>query len=468
MKMTRKEFLAKSAISLSALSLMKNTLATPPKVPSRDSSILNFGAKADGKTDDTQAMLKTLKKYGECYFPKRKKPYIIGGAIVDNANIFGDGQIKKKTKSPYIIRFTGRHNKLNGLSFISTESYNNQITEISLADTLTSLEINHCTFDSKIYSAISADINGKNDKSLKYKKPAKNIHITNCFFLGEYSRPIYLHSIEDIIISKNHFENTLFDAIRLRQKVGKTIISKNNFKNIGTLKSADSQDAIDTYWSGSELIITENIIDGCSKHALDIKGHAPNGAYGSNKIIISNNIIKKSQYCGIALSAGHKLANNKFKPIESIIINSNIIESSNQVKLSSGNSAILLRHAVNKVIISSNQIQNNLCRGIYLNNFEATAPANSSIIISENQCHNNGYKSDGHGILVSSASGVIIRGNICNGNNIVGIAVTDDTKRGFQKTSGIITHNICKANKKAQLISPPKSKELLISENITS
>lgn len=471
MKFSRKEFIKGSLLILSTISLKAN--ATSKAKHSPDSNILNFGAKADGVSDDSKAVREALLEHSECYIPKTKNSFILGDIKVDSSRVYGLGKIRKKEGSKSIFQIMGNSSQISGLEFVSGDAYTNGMADIRLMESAKNIKILDCNFKSNIYSAITADQNGKSDQSLTYSKPAEDIIISSCIFSGKYSRPIYLHSVSNITISNNIIKNSLFDGIRLRQKVGKCIISNNHFSNIGTKKSDDTQDAIDTYWSGHELIISNNIIDGCAKHGIDIKGHEPNSNYGSNKVIIENNIIKNSMYCGISLSAGKKGKQKKFISIHSIVISNNIIEKSNRIKLPAGNAGIFIRHGVKNITINSNQIINNLCRGIYITNQELKAQANESIIISENQCVNNGYEGDGYGILVSSVNGVIIRGNICENKSKsdqqqVGIAVINDTKRGFSKTTGIIKDNICRKNLKAQIIVPPEYKELIIKDNLSS
>jgi len=473
MKFSRKDFLKKTLMGVGLIAVNANANVTNTYYPK--ANILNFGAKANGKSDDSYAIIKALKELGECYIPKHPNGFILGDIIIEATNIHGPGTVVKSPKAKSIFIMSGVKSSIEGLTFNSKDKYINTVTEIRLASSAMNIKIQDCNFESSIYSAIAADTNGVDDQSLTYKEVAKDIMISNCIFSGRYSRPIYLHSVENISIIDNIIKNSLFDGIRLRQRTGKCLIANNQFSNIGTKKSSDSQDAIDSFWSGSELTITNNMIDNCSKHGLDIKGHSPDGSYGSNKVIISNNQIKNSQHCGILLSAAAKLKSGKYKSVHNITVSNNIIEKSNQAKVASGNAAVFLRHGLSNIILNSNQIINNYCRGIFINNGEAEARANRSIIISDNQCVNNGYKKDGHGIIVSSVDGLIIRGNICENSEtysekrqLVGIAVVNDTKRGFSATSGIITNNICRNNKKAQLIVPKKTNTLIVKDNLIS
>ena len=261
MKFSRKDFLKKTLMGVGLIAVNANANVTNTYYPK--ANILNFGAKANGKSDDSYAIIKALKELGECYIPKHPNGFILGDIIIEATNIHGPGTVVKSPKAKSIFIMSGVKSSIEGLTFNSKDKYINTVTEIRLASSAMNIKIQDCNFESSIYSAIAADTNGVDDQSLTYKEVAKDIMISNCIFSGRYSRPIYLHSVENISIIDNIIKNSLFDGIRLRQRTGKCLIANNQFSNIGTKKSSDSQDAIDSFWSGSELTITNNMIDNC-------------------------------------------------------------------------------------------------------------------------------------------------------------------------------------------------------------
>lgn len=444
MKLTRKSFLKYSGLYLLSTSLNLNAKEDSKK----EVNVKDFGAKGDGQTDDTLAFQKALKENNACFIPPGK--YLLKELILSEQKLYGHGQILMSPSAKFAIGLKS-NTIIEGLEFISKSIYKNTISDLKILENAKHVLIKNNRFTSSTYSAISADINGKDDTSLTYKNSAQDIKILENFFTGNYSRHIYLHSVNDLIISHNSFSDSNFDSIRLRQRVENSIISHNIFKNIGTLKSKDSQDAIDTYWSGNKLTISHNLIEGCSKHGLDIKGHNPNGDYGSEKIIISHNQIRNSQHCGISLSAGAALKNNIIKPLKNIIIENNIIEANNQSK-TPGNAGIQLRQGIQDSQITKNQIYGNLGRGIFAFNPIERAPQLKNLIISQNIVKNNGFKKDAHGIILSSVENLVCTENICENEKAgneqqIGLAIIHDTKRGFKKTTGIIKDNILNGHK---------------------
>lgn len=444
MKFNRKDFFKLSLVSLISFKVHAQNNDTE-NIPH---NIKNFGAKGDGKSDDSIALKRCLKKFASCYIPRGH--FLLNEVQIKDAKIYGNGEIKTATGAQYAIGL-GSNTHLDGITFSAITPYKNSISDIKLLESASNIKITNCNFNSSTYSAINADANGIDDSSLSYKKNAANILISQNIFNGKYSRHIYLHSVQEIQILSNQFLNSLFDSIRLRQNTSDIIISSNLFKNIGTQKSTDSQDAIDTYWSGNKLIISDNIIDKCSKHGLDIKGRQPSNKYGSDKIQISNNQIRNTQHCGISLSAGATLKDKKISPIENIIIHSNIIEKNNTSR-TKGNAAIQLRQSIKSCQIYNNQVQNNYGRGIFVFNPIKGAPQSENIIISKNICLDNGYQNDAHGIIITDVKDLICTDNICkntkSGNTqIVGIAITHNKALGFNKTTGVIENNIVSGHK---------------------
>ena len=466
MNISREHFLKKGLLGIGLFAATRNSQASNER--HQASNIFHYGAKGDGKHDDTKALLKAIKQTGSCYIPSHPNPFVISEAEVSSCSIYGEGMISKKKGAVACFITKDKDVLIDGITFLSADSYQNSKSDIKLGDSSSNIRIHNCHFKSSLYSAISADTNGETDKSLTYKAPASHILISNCLIDGQYSRGLYLHNVFEISILNNVLKNTLFDAIRLRQKTGSCLINSNQFFNIGTKKSKDSQDAIDTYWSGQSLTITNNIIKRCSKHALDLKGSSFDESYGTEKIIIANNQISEIDYCGINLSASTNKSTQR--AVSKVIINSNLIERCNQQKVSSGNAAILVREKIKNLTITSNLISDNNCRGIFISNLKPNIEENQSIIISSNQCIDNGFKNDGHGILVSSCRFFIIKDNICENTTdqkkqIVGIAIVDDKKRGFKPSKGILTNNVCVNNKKSSIIIP-KNSEIMSKDNM--
>jgi len=140
---------------------------------------------------------------------------------------------------------------------------------------------------------------------------------------------------------------------------------------------------IDIDQNSSDIIIAENIIDGCA-NGINIE---------SNDSMIIGNIIINSTFDGISLQTG-------VLPLESgyrIIVTNNILDGNGNY----GISATGKRH-----IISNNSIDNNTLGGINLVGFDNN-------IISENVIYNNG--NDG----INFAGAIASTNNIINSNQII-------------------------------------------------
>ena len=211
------------------------------------------------------------------------------------------------------------------------------------------------------------------------------LHIANSTFHGSI-RPLLLDNIANFTIRGNVIRHAGREGIKMRYNAGHGIISDNLFHDIGKNPGERaSQDAIDTYWSGQRLLITNNIIRRTASHGLDIKGISDDGASGSRSVIIANNHFSETGASGITLSGlgglylldedGNPLVNDDDSaqqieftgtPNHSILIQGNIIENGNRfgtrahagIYAFSGN----LRH----ITIADNFITNHRGHGIYI------------------------------------------------------------------------------------------------------
>jgi hypothetical protein len=172
------------------------------------------------------------------------------------------------------------------------------------------------------------------------------------------------------------------DSIRLRQNIKNVLIDGNSFLNIG-VKSSESSDAIDSYWSGEEMIITNNYFSGIASHGLDIKGVSPDAKSKTSKVIISNNIFDSIQFSGILVSSG-AIVKGKSNMVSNFNIISNQFFSTNLNNKNVNDAAIFLRHGVQDSIISNNIIDAEKSHGIVIASFDEKADQTSNIIISSN------------------------------------------------------------------------------------
>lgn len=323
--------------------------------------------------------------------------------LKDNDYILGPGVVE--LTGPDAIVIQGRNVVLDSVSFKASIGPKKHSSAIRMLQGCENLTIKNCAFEGDAYCVLKADINSNKDGDLTFDKPVGPITFINNSCDG-FSRHIYLSSVSRINIEGNFFKNSARDSIRLRQGVRKVLISKNTFDNVGK-KTGESADAIDTYWSGEELIISSNIINNCAVHGLDLKGISPDGKGASSKVIVENNIINGCVFSGILVSSG-KVHLKKKNKVADFIIKSNVIKNCNKNNKNPNDAAIFLRHGVQGCIISLNQISSSNGHGIVLGNFEEKAEQTKNITIAENQI----VSKSGDCVRVFAADNVVLARNI--------------------------------------------------------
>lgn len=323
--------------------------------------------------------------------------------LEDYSQIVGPGIIKLKSSSEGFF-FKGKNILIDNVTFIVEDNTQKRNSLFHLLDGANNISIRNSTFNGARYSILKSDINSKKDKDLLFKNRVKELKFINNLCFGSYSRHLLLSSLENVKITGNTFKNSVRDSIRIRQNVKRVTISGNTFKNIG-VKSKESSDAIDTFWSGEELIISNNHFSTISTHALDIKGISPDTKSKSSKVIISDNIFSDIQFSGILISSG-AIVKNKVNKVDNFIIKGNQFYNINLNAKNKNDSPIFLRHGVKDVIISSNIIDANNSHGIVLGNFEQNAAQTSGVLILSNI-----IKAKGNPVFVHASRDVIVKSN---------------------------------------------------------
>jgi len=414
----------------------------------------------NGITDDTDALISALNTSDTVWIPKGKT-YLIGDVEVSGKKIFGLGALKKKTESNYGIKISGTGSVIDGITFVSEESDGQPNWDIKLMDGAKDVTIKNCRFTSPSYSAIAAA-----DEGELYATRISGVLIYNNFFIG-YARPIFLLYADNLTIKGNVIRDTSYDGIRLRYNDGFTLIDGNQFINIGVMSADDGQtkDAIDTFYSGTNLTITNNIVRVTKSAAFDIKGVAPDGTR-TQKVIISNNQIYKTQTAAINIyGEGDYDTLGNYAFCDGVVVTNNIIQECNQANSvglgTTSEAAIYIKGLSKYVNISNNYCVSNYGRGILISNIDIGKSASKSIICSKNICVNNGYngQSGSSGIHVNGVDGLIIEGNICENDSdllnpyqAVGIYLAS-TGSGYSPTkSSFIDKNICRNNLTNQIL----------------
>jgi len=365
--------------------------------------------------------VQAIKKTGAAYFP----PGIheLNSVVITDGRLFGPGTIRKSPKATEALTLKGAV-LIEGLSFMSADDRRDGACEIRLGEALSHAIIKDCHFLGASYACIAADRNGKDDKSLRYKVTAANVKFINNEVGGEYSRHLYLHSVENILIQGNSFKKSKRDSIRLRQRCKKVQILSNNFENIGTLpvlEKPESADVVDSFWSGEEFIFSNNIIDGCALHCLDLKG------IDTHNVLVTNNQIKNCGWHGISLMGDAK----KNHPLKNVIINGNMISECNQLKRDPEAAAIMLSGPLKEISVSGNQLFRNLGRGLMLQNREDKKSINTDIIVTGNQIRDSKI-----GMVIYPCDGLILKDNISTK------IITHDKDRSYKMARAIIQDNV--------------------------
>jgi parallel beta-helix repeat protein len=412
--------------------------------------------KGDGVTDDTQSFIDAL-AVSDVIFVPRGKTYLIGDVDVIGKTIIGHGTIKKKATSESAFHIKGNGTVISGIIFNGQMTTVQPSTDIKLGDGASNIRIMNNTFNSPIYSGIAGAVDTLQGGT-PYTTRVSGLIISNNVFKSGYARPIYLHSVDNITIESNIIRDCNYDAIRLRENDGYCVINANQFINIGSPSWLDDQtrDAVDTYWSGETLTITNNIIRKTAFAGFDIKGVV--GTNKSRKIVISNNQIEDTRYNGIHIYGD---VDNHLLYIDSVIISDNIITGCNQNKAPNGSHGIHMKGCAKYVNIHDNIVSSCFGRGIFINN-DYGGSIHKSFKVTGNICVNNGQQGvvgdPDAGISITGVDGVIIADNICendtelpNPYQNIGIYFrTTDVTASPVKT-GIIRGNICRNNISKQI-----------------
>lgn len=206
-------------------------------------NVKQFGAKGDGKTDDTTAIQKCFDsiKYNEratVYFPDGI--YLIDGIHVREKNeicIKGDSwntvlQLKPNSKSDYVLfmddcpRFILKDIKIHGdytKQTVESCGLLLQESEFSIVDRCTILFCKGNGISIKgFWKTVIKD--GKpvmeGDKEKKEFVGADEIHITNCYIQLNQGKGIYVDSVMDLTITHNNIEFNAKQGVYMHHTTG--------------------------------------------------------------------------------------------------------------------------------------------------------------------------------------------------------------------------------------------------------
>ena len=369
--------------------------------------------------------------------------------MYDNEKLYGPGTLCKSSSATAGVIADGSHITLKDITFSPSTVSGQPNCDIRLADGASDIRITDNDFHGDIYSAICAATDSGVGGSA-YVTPATGVLITENTFDG-YVRPIFLHSVDNFTIQSNIIKDTLRDAIRLRENDGYGIISGNQFLNIGNgINSMDTQDAVDTFWGGNKLVISDNIVRTTESMGFDIKGVSPtNSDLGSRSIIVANNHISDTRHSGIVLHGDLDTLDSNY----SVIINGNIIESVTRVQ-AYAEAAIWAKGAISYLTISDNQLRSNFARGITIQTRSGSNDGTvKGIQINDNPLINTGVDNadSSIGIYLLGVDTAIVTGNTVGNDHRLPNPYTRFGIFASGVENGIFKNNILRCNSMSQI-----------------
>lgn len=430
-----------------------------------------WGAAGDGITDDTEPFRRALDAVHHLTVPDGGR-FQIGNVDLTGKRISGSGTIIKRISAECAFHAKGDGAVFEGLTFQGLQVSGQPHVDIKLGDGARNIRIVGCTFQSAIYSAVAGAIDSSLPGGGDYAQQTEGVVIAGNVFKG-YARPLYLYSVSNITISGNIIRDSLYDGIRLRENDGFCLIDGNQFINIGDPSWPDNQtrDAIDSYWSGKDLTITNNIVDTTACIGFDLKGAAPDGSYNSSRVIVANNQIYRTRYEGIKISFGSEDPLVQHAALYNV--SGNIVHECNQNNKEGnggvGNAGITILKVKHANVVD-NFVFSNYGRGIFVNNPKSLDASggdgehkNKFIRISGNMCINNGQAnsvSNSSGIISLGTGYLIVSENICENDpgypnyNMQGVGINlASTGTGFTNYKNtIVRDNICRNNVNYQII----------------
>lgn len=368
-------------------------------------------SECDGTVDNSALLQQMIDDNDHVTIPAGTA-YTVGGVDVPSGKtISGPGVLCKRDDAPYALRVTGSNVVIEELVFRPMSVAGQPNCDIKLGDGSRDVRIrdNHFTGKPETYSAIC----GADDSAVggsEYSQRSQGVLIIGNVF-SQYVRPLFLHSVDNVTVQGNLIRDTTRDAIRLRENDGYAIINGNQFIDIGSdSSSVETQDAVDSFWSGANLTISDNIVRGTESVGFDVKGVAPDGSPGSHNVIIANNQVSGTWYSAVVLHGDfdNDIANY------SLLVDGNIFQGNSRAQVL-GNSAIIVKGAARYVSISDNQIVSNTDRGITVQTRDGTFDQSvGGVLISGNTVVNNGISGEDSsiGVYVSGVDGVILTDNI--------------------------------------------------------
>jgi hypothetical protein len=365
-----------------------------------------FGAVGNGIADDT-VIINSLAATGkDIFIPKGKTFKITSTIILDSVKLYGGGTLLKgnPTLQNFIV-MKGESPTVQGVKFIAADSASTARNVIYIDEGAKNVTISNNDFKDigSTYCAITAS--NPADGNL-YSLNVDGLSIIENTFDG-FSRHLFLASVDNLKVIGNTFRKSRHDSIRTRRNMRGIIITNNHFLNIGQYVegNTETKDFIDAFWSGRDMIISNNYMENCASVGIDIKGVSSIDDLGldgvNSKVIITNNIIKKTRASSISLKG------DLGKNFGQYIIKGNLLSESG-VGATDRNLSAVVVSGVGTAQVEGNFIFSNYGRGILLNNNIENGAILGYAIITGNTFQNNGSAD----IRYDISKGCLITNNI--------------------------------------------------------
>jgi len=395
-------------------------------------NVLDFADQVTDTDDGTAAITAALALNRDVYIPDNVD-WRIGDVTVTGVRVYGGGTLRKKSTAAYALALAGDGAIIEGLRFRPQSASGQPNTDIKFLDGCTNPTVKGCVFYGGTYSAVTA-CNDTTDAEFPYTDNVINATITGNTFIG-YTRPVFLLCLNSFTITNNYFTQSDFDAIRIREVIGEGVITNNRFRDVGdpTWPDAQTRDAIDTAFSGSKLIISNNIALNCAFSGFDIKGIDRIGdGYSSRSIIVANNYIEGCRYSGISIAEADTSKPDfiwGFTVTGNHVVRCNLQNESGAGSV--GDAAINVTTLVRYVNVSDNICVANYARGINIARTTAETSNVHSLICKGNICVNNLE----NGFNFQDVYHAVISGNI-SGNDTSSYTVSPASGFIMPQTTG--------------------------------
>lgn len=384
---------------------------------SADVFVDKYGAKGDGKTDDTKAIQKAIDAVGKGkVIFSAKKIYLVNSIyIINKSDIILDGNqavLKRAIQSQYttyenagiLCVFAGKSIIIQNLIFDGQQK-KQTVKGFNTGVFIGSDKSRHTFFN-----------NNHGDAKIN-----KNITIKNCLFFNtgmnyegvdKFGDGIYAHSTDSLSIRNNKFENMGRWGVACSESFNilvqkNTIINTNEFLALGGIDiENEGDDNINGSYSRN-ILITQNVLQGRSSIYVQTGATAKNskGKYHYlDKISITENILNfyfAEPYSRSAIFISAVDQQNFGVAINNLKIQNNIIKSINP-NIGNGIEFYLFGEKIDfkNVNVTDNQIyafQN----GIITN--KSVVPVFQNVFFKDNKIISEGAGENGSGISVYAA-----------------------------------------------------------------